>query len=68
VNCRSKNRNANNFESHTQRSYPIRPSETQIRSYNRFESLSTEVDCYKFNNFGHMAKDFIMIVPPSEPQ
>jgi hypothetical protein len=41
VNCRSNNRNINNFESHTQRDYPRRPSETHRRSYNRFESLST---------------------------
>jgi hypothetical protein len=68
VNCRANNRNKNNFESHTQRGYPRRPSETQRRSYNRFESLSTEVECYKCNNFGHMAKDCRMTVPPREPQ
>jgi hypothetical protein len=38
------------------------------RSYNRFEYLSIEVECYKCNNFGHMAKDCRMIVPPKEPQ
>jgi hypothetical protein len=68
VNCRTNNRNTNNFEIHTQRGYPRRPSETQRRSYNRFESLSTEVECYKCNNFGHMAKDCRMIVSPGEPQ
>jgi hypothetical protein len=68
VNCRANNRNINNFESHTQKGYPRRPSETQRRSYNRFESLSTEVECYKCNNFGHMAKDCRMTVPPREPQ
>jgi hypothetical protein len=57
VNCRSNKRNTNNFEIHTQRGYPRRPSETQRRSYNRFESLSTKVECYKCNNFGHMVKD-----------
>jgi hypothetical protein len=45
VNCRANNRNNNYFESHTQRGYSRRPSETQRRSYNRFESLSTEVEC-----------------------
>jgi hypothetical protein len=40
VNCRANN----NFESHTQRGYPRIPSETQRRSYNRFESLSNEVE------------------------
>jgi hypothetical protein len=68
VNCRANNRNINNFESHTQKGYPRRPSETQRRSYNMFESLSTEVECYKCNNFGHMAKDCRMTVPPREPQ
>jgi hypothetical protein len=68
VNCRDNNRNNNNFESYTQRDYSRRPSDTQTRSYNRFESLSTEVEFYKCNNFGHMAKDFRMIVPPKEPQ
>jgi hypothetical protein len=68
VNCRANNRNNNYFESHTQRGYSRRPSETQRRSYNRFESLSTEVECYKCNNFGHMAKNCRMTVPPKEPQ
>jgi hypothetical protein len=68
VNCRANNKNNNYFESHTQRGYSRRPSETQRRSYNRFESLSTEVECYKCNNFGHMAKNCRMIVPPKEPQ
>jgi hypothetical protein len=33
-----------------------------------FQSLSTEVECYKCNNFGHMAKDCRMTVLPKEPQ
>jgi hypothetical protein len=68
MNCKANNRNSNNFESYTKRHYSRRPSDTQRRSYNRFESLSTEVECYKCNNFGHMAKYFRMIVPPKEPQ
>jgi hypothetical protein len=68
VNCRANNGNINNFEKHTQKGYPRRPSETQRISYNRFESLSTEVECYKCNNFGHMAKDCRIMVPPREPQ
>jgi hypothetical protein len=68
VNCIANNRNKNNFESHTQMDYLRRPSETQRISYNRFESLSTGVECYKCNNFGHMAKDCRMIIPPREPQ
>jgi hypothetical protein len=65
VNCRAKNMNINYFERHTQRGYSRRPSETQRQSYNKFESLSIEVECYKCNNFGHMAKKTI---PPKEPQ
>jgi hypothetical protein len=68
VNCRANNRNIKNFEIHTQKGYPRRLSETQRRSYNRFESLSTEVECYKCNNFGHIAKYCRMAVPPREPQ
>jgi hypothetical protein len=68
VNCRANNRNSNNFESYTQRDYSRRPSDTQRRSHNMFESLSTEVECYKCNNFGHMDKDCRMTVPPKEPQ
>jgi hypothetical protein len=68
VNYRDNNMNSNNFESYTQRDYSRRPSDTQRRSYNRFESLSTEVECYKCNNFGHMANDCRMTVPPKEPQ
>jgi hypothetical protein len=68
VNWRANNRNTNNFESNTQRGYPRRPSETQRRSYNGFEYLSTKVECYKCNHFGHMAKDCRMTVPPREPQ
>ena len=68
MNCRANNRNNNSLESYTQRDYSRRPNKTQRRSYNRFESLSTEVECYKCNNFGHVAKDFKMKVPPKEPQ
>jgi hypothetical protein len=54
VNWRANNRNKNNFEIYTQRGYSRRSSETQRRNYNRFESLSNEVECYKCNNFGHV--------------
>jgi hypothetical protein len=68
MNCRANNRNIKKFEIHRQRGYPRRPSETHRRSYNRFESLSTEVECYKCNNFGHMAKDCRMKITPREPK
>jgi hypothetical protein len=44
MNSRADSRNINKFEIHTQKVYPRRPSETHRRSYNRFESLSTEVE------------------------
>jgi hypothetical protein len=68
VNCRDNYRNINNFEIHTQKGYPRSPSEKQRRSYNMFESLRNEVECYTCNNFGHMAKDCKMTIPPREPQ
>jgi hypothetical protein len=68
MNCRANNRNINNYEGYTRNGYPRRPNEMQSISYNRFESLSTEVECYKCNNFGHMAKDCRMTVPPRESQ
>jgi hypothetical protein len=68
VNCRANSRNINNFEIHTQKGYPRRTSETKRRIYNIFESLSTEVECYKCKNFRHVSNDCIMRVPPREPQ
>jgi hypothetical protein len=58
VNCRANTKNRRNYEGYTRNGYPRRSHEAQkIKSYNRFESLSNEVECYKCNNFGHMAKD-----------
>jgi hypothetical protein len=68
MNCRDNNRKKNNFEIHAKKGYPRRTSETQRRSYSRFESLRTEVECYKCNNFGNMVKYCRMTVPPREPQ
>jgi hypothetical protein len=56
VNCRENRRNINKYEIHAYNGYARRPNETQRRSYNRFESLSTEVECYKCNKFGHSQK------------
>jgi hypothetical protein len=68
VNCRANNRNRDNHESYAQNNYLRRLSETQDISYNRFESLSTEIKCYKCKNFGDMAKYCRMTVPPRESQ
>jgi hypothetical protein len=45
-----------------------KPHEVYNRNYNSFGSLNNEVKCYKCNNFGHMAKDCRLIVPPKEPK
>jgi hypothetical protein len=66
VNCRANAKNRRNYEGYTRNGYPRRPHEAQRRNYNIFESLSDEVECYKCNNFGHMAKDCRLIVPPRE--
>jgi hypothetical protein len=66
MNCKANNRNINNFEIHTQKGYPRSPSEKQKIIYNMIESFSTEVECYKCNKFGHMAKDCRMKAPPRE--
>jgi hypothetical protein len=64
VNSRANAKNISNCEGYTRNVYPRRPHEEQRRSYNIFESLSDEVECYKCKNSGHMAKDYILIVPP----
>jgi hypothetical protein len=66
VNCRENAKNRRNYEGYSNNSYPRRPYETQNKNYNSFGSLSNEVECYKCNNFGHMAKDCRLIVPPRE--
>jgi hypothetical protein len=43
INLRENSININNFESHAQNGYPRRTSETLRISYNRFESLRTNV-------------------------
>jgi hypothetical protein len=68
VNCRANIKSRNNYEGYTRNSYPRRPHEAQRKNYNRFESLSNEVECYKCNNFGHMAKDCRLTIPPREPK
>jgi hypothetical protein len=64
VNCRENNWNRDNSESYAGNDYSRRPSETHNISYNMFESLSTEMECYKCKKSGHRAIDCRMIVPP----
>jgi hypothetical protein len=47
VNCRSNNMNIDNHESYARNDYSRRPGERQNKSYNKFVSLSTEMECYK---------------------
>jgi hypothetical protein len=57
-----------NYEGYTRNGYSRRSHEAHNISYNIFESLSTEVECYKCNNFGHMAKYCRLTIPPRESQ
>jgi hypothetical protein len=68
VNCRVNTKNTSNNEGYTRNSYPRRSHEAQNRSYNIFGSLSDEVKCYKCNNFGNIARDCRLTVPPREPK
>jgi len=68
VNCRANTKNRSNDESYTRNIYPRISHEAQRRSYNRFGSLSDEVQCYKCNKFGHISRDCILIFPPKEPK
>jgi hypothetical protein len=69
VNCKANNtKNRSNIEGYTRNSYPRRSHEAQNRNYNRFGSLSDEIECYKCNKFGHMAKDCRLTISPREPK
>jgi hypothetical protein len=68
VNCRANTKNKKNDKGYTRNSYPRRSHEAHNISYNKFGSLSDEVECYKYNKFGHMAKYCQLIVPPREPK
>lgn len=68
VNCRANTKNKSNDEGYTRNSYPRRSHEAHCRSYNRFGSLSDEVECYKCDNFGHIARDCRLTVLPREPK
>jgi hypothetical protein len=47
-------------------SYPRRSYEAYNRNQNSFGSLRNEVECYKCNNFGHIAKNCRLTIPPRE--
>jgi hypothetical protein len=68
MNCRANTKNKRNYEIYKRNGYPRSSHEAQNITYNIFESLSAEVECYKCNKFGHMAKYCRLIVPPRESQ
>jgi hypothetical protein len=47
INCRANTKNISNDEGYTRNSYQGVSHEALNRSYNRFGSLSNEVECYK---------------------
>jgi hypothetical protein len=49
-------------------SYPRRSHEEQNRKYNRFRSLSDDIECYKCKKFIHVTKDCRLTIPPREPK
>jgi hypothetical protein len=61
-------RTRRNYEGYSRNNYLRKPHEAYNKNYNSFGSLNNEVECYKCNNFGHMAKDCRLIVPPKEPK
>jgi hypothetical protein len=66
VNCRAYPKNISNNVGYLNNIYPIRYYEAYTRNQNRFGSLSNEVECYKCNNFGHIAKNCRLTIPPRE--
>jgi hypothetical protein len=69
INCRAYAKNRSNYEGYSRmNNYLRKPHEAYNINYNSFGSLNNEVECYKCNNFGHMAKDCRLIVPPKEPK
>jgi hypothetical protein len=55
-----------NYEGYSNNIYPINSHEAKNRNHNSFGSLSNEVECYKCNNFGNMAKYHRLDILPRE--
>jgi hypothetical protein len=68
INYRSYAKNRRNYEGYSRNNYHKKLHEAYNINYNKFGSLNNELECYKCNNFGHMARDFILIIPPKEPK
>jgi hypothetical protein len=68
INCKAYAKNKRNYEGHPRINHLRKPHEAYNINYDNFGSLNDEVECYKCNNFGHMAKDCRLTVPPKEPK
>jgi hypothetical protein len=66
VNCRAYAKNKSNYGRYLNNSYPRRSYEAYNRNQNSFGSLRKEVECYKFHNYGHIAKNCRLTIPPME--
>jgi hypothetical protein len=66
INCKSYAKKRSNYGGYSRNNYLRKPLEAYNRNYNNFFSLNNEVECYKCNNFRHIAKDCRLIVPPRE--
>jgi hypothetical protein len=49
-------------------SYPRKYYEAYNKNQNSFGSLRNKVECYKCNNFGHIAKNCKLTILPREPK
>jgi hypothetical protein len=68
INCKDYSKNKSNYEGDPRINHLRKPHEAYNIKYNSFGSLNDEVECYKCNNFGHVAKDCRLTVPPKEPK
>jgi hypothetical protein len=67
INCRAYAKGRNNWNrsryanpmNHYEGNYPIKSCETFDKSYYKFGALGYEIECYKCNNFGHIARNYI---------
>jgi hypothetical protein len=66
VNCRAYAKNRSNYVGYLNNSYPRRHYESHNINNFFFGSLNNEVECYKCNNFGHIAKNCRLTIPPRE--
>jgi hypothetical protein len=56
IKCKSYPKNRDKYEFQSRINHLRNPHEVFNINYNSFGSLNDEVECYKCNNFGHVAK------------